>query len=233
VNTSEQPPGPPPEGTPGSQPPGGSQPLDAPASAALAVPDPAGPPSPDHAARFEISYPSELNRWLPLVKWLLVVPHFIVLFFVGIGAFFVAIYAFFAVLFTGQWPRGAFDFLVGTFRWTYRVAAYFHLMVDEYPPFSLADDPNYPVRLNVDYPERIDNWRPLVQWILAIPYLFIAGVLYWLTGVMTIVAFFTVLFTKQIPRGAFELMTPGFRWNVRGNAYAVFMTDRYPPFVWG
>ena len=133
------------------------------------MPDPAGPPSPDHAARFEISYPSELNRWLPLVKWLLVIPHFIALFFVGIGAFFVAIYAFFAVLFTGRWPRGAFDFLVGTFRWTYRVAAYFHLMVDEYPPFSLADDPNYPVRLNVDYPERIDNWRPLVQWILGDP----------------------------------------------------------------
>jgi Domain of unknown function (DUF4389) len=211
------------------QPPFGEQP----SSASLSVPDPAGPPSPDHPVRVEIAYPAELNRWLPLVKWLLVIPHFIVLFFVAIGAFFVAVFAFFAVLFTGRWPRGAFDYLVGTFRWAYRVVAYFHLMVDAYPPFSLADDPDYPVRLEIEYPEHFDRWRPLVQWLLAIPYLFIAGVLYWLTGVLSFIAFFTILFTKQIPRGLFELMVPGLRWNLRGNAYAYFMTDRYPPFVWG
>ena len=168
-----------------------------------------------------------------LIKWLLVAPAFFALFFVGVGAFFVAVYGFFAVLFTGRWPRGAFDYLVGTVRWVYRVVAYFHLMTDAYPPFSLADDPDYPVRLTVDYPERIANWRPLVQWLLAIPYLFIAGVLYWLTGVLTIVAFFTVIFTKQIPRGVFELMVPGLRWNLRGNAYAYFMTERYPRWSWG
>jgi hypothetical protein len=202
-------------------------------STALAVPDPAGPPSPPYPAGLEVSYPAELNRWLPLVKWLLVIPHFVVLTFVGIAAFFVGVYAFFAVIFTGRWPRGAFDFIVGTVRWFYRVAAYFHLMVDAYPPFSMADDPSYPVRVNIDYPERIDNWRPLVQWILAIPYLFVAGIFYWITGVLTVVAFFTVLFTKQIPRGVFEVMMPGFRWNLRGNAYAYFATDRYPPWVWG
>jgi hypothetical protein len=197
------------------------------------VSDPSGPPSPEYAVGLEISYPSEMSRWLPLIKWLLVVPHFFALCFVGIGAFFVAVYAFFAVLFTGRWPRGAFDYLVGTARWVYRVVAYFHLMTDAYPPFSLADDPEYPVRLNVAYPEQIANWRPLVQWLLAIPYLVIAGVLYWLTGVLTIIAFFTVLFTKQIPRGVFELMVPGLRWHARGNAYAYFMTARYPPLVWG
>ena len=199
----------------------------------LAVPDPAGPPSPDYSARFEIAYPTELNRWLPLVKWLLVIPHFFALLFVGLGAFFVAIFAFFAILFTGRWPRGAFDYMVGTFRWAYRVTAYFHLMVDAYPPFSMADDPNYPVRQDIEYPERIDNWRPLVQWLLAIPYLIIAGVLYWLTGILTFVAFFLILFTKRIPREMFELMVPGLRWQLRGNAYAYFVTDRYPPFVWG
>lgn len=199
----------------------------------LSVPDPSGPPSPDYPAGVEISYPSELNRWLPLVKWLLAIPHFIALFFVGIAAFFALIYAFFVVLFTKRWPRGAFDFVVGTIRWAYRVLAYAHLMVDPYPPFSLADDPNYPVRLNIEYPGEIDRWRPLVQWLLAWPYLIVAGVLYWLTGILTIVAFFTILFTKKIPREIFELMLPGFRWNVRGGAYAYFMIDRYPPFVWG
>ena len=211
-----------------------TSPLTMPApSGALAVADPSGPPAPVYAAGLEIAYPRELNRWLPLIKWLLVIPHFIVLFFVGIGAFFVAVYAFFAVLFTGRWPQGAFEYLVGTFRWAYRVVAYFYLLTDAYPPFSMADDPSYPVRLNVEYPQHIDRWRPLVQWLLAIPYLWVAGVLFWLTGVLTFVAFFTVLFTKQIPRGLLELMVPGMRWNLRGNAYAYFMTDRYPPFVWG
>jgi uncharacterized protein DUF4389 len=202
-------------------------------AASVAVPDPSGPPSPDYSARLEIAYPAELNRWLPLVKWLLVIPHLFVLFFVGIGAFFVGIWAFFAVLFTGRYPRAAFDYLVGTLRWVYRVLAYMHLMVDPYPPFSMADDPDYPVRLHVDYPERIANWRPLVQWLLVYPYLIVGSILYWLTAILAFISFFTILFTKKIPRGIFELMMPGLRWHTRGSAYAYFMSDRYPPWVWG
>jgi Domain of unknown function (DUF4389) len=199
----------------------------------LVVPDPAGPPSPAYPVRLEIAYPEELNRWLPLVKWLLAIPHFVVLFFVGLGAFFVAIWAFFAVLFTGRYPRGAFDYLVGTYRWSTRVLAYVHLMTDAYPPFSLEDDEIYPVRMLVEYPEHVANWRPLVQWLLAYPYLIVASILYWLTAVLTFIAFFTVLFTKRIPRGLFELMVPGLRWTARGNLYVYFLVDRYPPWVWG
>jgi Domain of unknown function (DUF4389) len=198
-----------------------------------AVPDPSGPPSPPYEARLEIAYPQELNRWMPLVKWLLVIPHWFALFFVGIGAMFVLIYAFFAVLFTGRFPRGAFDYLVGTYRWSYRAVTYAYLMTDAYPPFTLADDPNYPVRLDIEYPEHIANWRPLVQWLLAIPYLIVAGVLGWLTAIMAFIAFFTILFTKQIPRGLYELMVPGLRWQLRGGAYGHFMTERYPPWLWG
>src|SRR5207248_2480728 len=133
MNTPEPPTGRPPE-EPGPPPPGTPPPSQTPPAAAFAasqtltVTDPSGPQSPSYPAGFEITCPSELNRWLPLVKWLLVVPHLIVLFFVGIGAFFVLIYGFFAVLFTGRWPRGAFDYLVGTLRWTLRVIAYYHLM---------------------------------------------------------------------------------------------------------
>ena len=89
------------------------------------------------------------------------------------------------------------------------------------------------IALHVDYPERIANWRPLVQWLLGYPYLLVAGVLYWLTAILAFVAFFTILFTKQIPRGMYELMVPGLRWNLRGGAYACFMVDRYPPWIWG
>ena len=198
-----------------------------------AVPDPSGPPSPPYEAQLEIAYPRELNRWLPLVKWLLVIPHWFALFFVGIGALFMLIWAFFAVLFTGRYPRVAFDYVAGTYRWSYRAVSYAYLMVDAYPPFSLADDPNFPVRVGFEYPEHVANWRPLVQWLLAIPYLIVASVLAWLTGILAFVAFFTILITKQIPRGVFELMVPGLRWQLRGGAYTHFMTEGYPPWVWG
>jgi hypothetical protein len=83
--------------------------------------------------------PRDLNRWLPLVKWLLAIPHYIVLFFLYVGALFAVIAAWFAILFTGRYPRGLFDYVVGVARWHNRVAAYAFLMVtDRYPPFQLA-----------------------------------------------------------------------------------------------
>lgn len=95
----------------------------------------------EQAVHIEIPYPdakTDLNRWLPLVKWLLALPHYIVLFFLGIAAFVVVVVAWFAILFTGRYPRGLFDFVVGVMRWSLRVSAYAILLTtDQYPPFSL------------------------------------------------------------------------------------------------
>jgi hypothetical protein len=95
----------------------------------------------EQAVRIEIDYPDakqDLNRWLPLVKWLLAIPHYIVLVFLFIAAFIVVIIAWLAILFTGKYPRGLFDFVEGTFRWSARVEGYaFLLVTDQYPPFSL------------------------------------------------------------------------------------------------
>ncbi len=95
----------------------------------------------DQSVRLDLDYPDaqrDLNRFLPLVKWLLVIPHFIVLFFLFIGAFFAVIIAWFAILFTGRYPRGLFDYVVGVGRWALRVSAYATLLVTgRYPPFSL------------------------------------------------------------------------------------------------
>ena len=96
----------------------------------------------EQAVHLEIDYPEDverdLNRWLPIVKWLLAIPHYIVLFFLVIAAIVVVIIAWFAILFTGQYPRGMFDFVVGVGRWALRVQAYaFLLVTDRYPPFSL------------------------------------------------------------------------------------------------
>jgi len=94
------------------------------------------------AVRLDLRYPdvpNELNRWLPLVKWLLAIPHYIVLGFLAVAVFVIVVIAWFAILFTGRYPRGLFDFVVGVGRWALRVAAYaFLLTTDRYPPFSLS-----------------------------------------------------------------------------------------------
>ncbi|MGH3798339.1 MAG: DUF4389 domain-containing protein [Pseudonocardiaceae bacterium] len=94
------------------------------------------------AVHLDIRYPDaerELNRWLPLVKWLLAIPHYIVLFVLGIVTFFVVIISWFAILFTGRYPRALFDFVVGVLRWQNRVTAYAILLAtDTYPPFRLG-----------------------------------------------------------------------------------------------
>jgi Domain of unknown function (DUF4389) len=95
------------------------------------------------SVRLEFEYPdakTDLNRWLPLVKWFLAIPHYIVLAFLYIAVFFVVIAAWFAILFTGRYPRGIFDFVEGVIRWHNRVVGYaFILVTDRYPPFSLRE----------------------------------------------------------------------------------------------
>jgi len=113
------------------------------AGAYLALMDDRYPSTTDHqSVHLEYAYPdaaSDLNRWLPLVKWFLAIPHYIVLFFLWIAAVVVVIVAWFAILFTTRYPRGIFDFVEGVIRWQNRVIAYaFVLVTDSYPPFRLA-----------------------------------------------------------------------------------------------
>jgi hypothetical protein len=209
-----------------------------PAGAEPPAPPPPPPPSPGAAAEgyplhADIDHQPEYSRFMPLVKWLLLIPHYIVLTLLAIGALFAILISFFAVIITRRYPRGLFDYVVGVSRWAWRVQAYLLLMVDPYPPFTLQDDPNYPARFEIEYPEEgVARWRPLFAWILAIPYLIVASILFYLAEILTFFAFFTILFAKRYPEGMFKIALVGLRWQARGNAYAYWLATKYPPFVW-
>src|SRR3954462_5981522 len=189
--------------------------------------------------RFRGRLDEPLSRWLWLVKWLLAIPHFVVLFFLYVGAFFVLVISPFAILFTGRFARGLFDYQLGVMRWTWRVAFYKFsaLGTDRYPPFSLDDHPDYPARPHVDSPDQLSRGLVLIKWwLLAIPQLLIICVLagggygVGLIGLLVLFAAVALLFTGRYPRSMFDFIMGLNRWYFRVNAYIALMTDQYPPF---
>jgi hypothetical protein len=225
-------------GSPG-QPPAPEAPVP-PATGAIAQADQvpqvrpgSGPPSAPYPVITEFDRQDEYRRFLPIVKGLLLIPHWFILLFVYIGVWFAIVASWFMVLFTGKYPQGIHRFVTGTFRWTTRVMAYGLLMTDRYPPFSFDHDDDYPARFDIAYTEQIARWRPLVHWLLVIPYALVAGVLLFVAYFVIVGAFFAILFTKQFPQALFDFNVVALRWQARTNAYSYWLTERYPPWQWG
>ncbi|MDT0566160.1 DUF4389 domain-containing protein [Streptomyces sp. DSM 3412] len=199
--------------------------------------------SPVQPVRLTATCDPQLSRWLWLVKWLLALPHYVVLVFLWVAFVLVGVVAFFAILFTGRYPRPLFDFTTGVLRWSWRVAYYSYgaLGTDRYPPFTLAEVPDYPAHLDVAYPEQLSRGLVLVKWwLLAIPHYMVLGIIAggvqvaWTSGgliaLLTFFAGVALLFTGVYPRGIFDLVIGLDRWVLRVAAYTSLLTDVYPPF---
>jgi hypothetical protein len=205
------------------------------------------PAAAGYPARLEGALDPKLTRWMWLVKWLLAIPHFIVLTILWIAFVIVTVAAGFAILFTGRYPASLFQFVTGVLRWNWRVAFYANgvLGSDAYPPFTLARTA-YPATFEVAYPSTLSRWKVLFKsWLFALPHLVIIAVAtgatwcVWtggatssvsLLGLLLLVAAIVLLFTGVYRLGLFNLIMGAHRWMYRVFAYTALLRDEYPPF---
>ncbi|MPZ23678.1 MAG: DUF4389 domain-containing protein [Dehalococcoidia bacterium] len=197
-----------------------------------------------YPVRFDVRRPEKSSRLLNfplgigmLIKYVLLIPHLLILFllsiivslFIGIGPF--------AILFTGRYPRGLFNFVVGTYRWTGRTMAYVLSLTDRYPAFTMDAEPDDDVTLEVDYPERLSRILNfplgigmLIKTVLAIPVFIVVYVGLLIAMILVFIAQFAILFTGRFPKGMHGFLVGAVQAYNRVLFYILGLTDAYPPF---
>jgi len=182
----------------------------------------------NYPVEVDLQYPERTSRLLLLFRGFLMIPQFLFAIGVMLIAMILMFLNYLAVLVTG---RSAFaGYLSGALRYITRINAYMYFLTDQYPPFSLSDDANYPVRVIVDKPGHIHRWRVLSSF-LAAPHIIVLYVLTIAAALASVVSWVTILFTGRYPSALFNVTAAAVRYQVRVNAYLYLIVDRYPPFT--
>ena len=198
----------------------------------------------EYPVRLEIDPATSQNRLTALLRPILTIPHWIALFLLGIPAGVVWILASFSILLTARYPERLLRFSIGVTRWSMRVFGYGGMisddalfvggfLTDRYPPFSLGDHPDYPIRLIV--PEQVEGRNRLtgfflVRIVLALPHVIILAILRYVIVLLTIVAWLAAIVLGHDPNWLHNILGGYVRWNIRVSAYAGLLVDEYPPF---
>jgi hypothetical protein len=176
-----------------------------------------------------------ITRWHPLVQWLLAIPHLIVADVLSTLRHVLTLISFFTVLFTERIPRPLFDMIATTYRYEWRALSYALFLHEDYPPFDFKptaeDNGAEPhTSLTITYPERLNRWKPLYKWFLAIPHYFVALALAIAALFVVLASFFAVVFTGEYPQAMRDFLVGVYRYGLRVQAYVGLLTDTYPPF---
>jgi hypothetical protein len=181
---------------------------------------------------FEADYVEQRSRLTTFFRLLLAIPHYIVLAFWGIGVFFAVVIAWFALLFTGRWPQGLYDFTAGFVRYSTRVSGYTWLLADPYPPFSGDDEPSYPVRLHVGPPlPEYNRLKVLLRIFYVIPAYLIVYVMNIVVELAGFAAWLVIVVTGKQPKGLQDVIGLCVSYTARAYALMLLITETYPPFT--
>ena len=185
----------------------------------------------NYPIQLEVDPAAPQGRLGVFFRLFMLIPHIIILYFIGIAQAVVTVIAWFAILITGQYPAGMLGFAQGTLRWQTRVNAYGGLLTGVYPPFSLDTEGGYPIRLMVaDQIEGRNRLTTFFRLILAIPHFIILYFLGIAASIVMVISWFAALFTGQVPNGLHNFLAGVSRWNARMTGYAMLLVDDYPPF---
>jgi hypothetical protein len=181
---------------------------------------------------FKAEYVEKRSRLTTFFRLILAIPHIIFLYFYGLAAGVVVIIAWFALLFTGRYPQGMYDFVAGALRYSTRVYGYLWLLTDEYPPFSGSAEAVYPVDLNIGAPKsEYSRLKVLFRIILAIPVLIIHYAMQIVAQVGAFIAWFAIVILGRQPKGLQDMIALGVSYQQRANTYIYLLTEDWPPFT--
>ena len=177
-------------------------------------------------------YEERVNRFLWLVKWLLVLPHVIVLWLLSLPMVLTIPASWLIIVITGRYPRVLWSYHAGLLRWNWRVNFYSYEAgnTDRYPPFSFESRDDYPADIRIEYPESSSRLTVLFRWIIIIPHWIVVYFLGTITSILVFFALLAVLFTGRYPDSMFDIIMGLNRWVYRVSAYGSLLVDQYPPF---